>query len=144
MNVRGVLAVAGVECSKLASQLKVQILLVVCVIGPFAFAVAMAVQSSLPVDTLFGRAVKETGFAIPMVVLGFAALWGFPVLASVVGGDLFSAEDRHGTWATVLTRSRSRAEIAFRKPPPAAAPASAVRAHARAAPEQPPPLTIPS
>ena len=48
---------------------------------------------------------------MPLVVLGFAALWAFPVLTSVVGGDLFSAEDRYGTWATVLTRSRSRAEV---------------------------------
>jgi ABC-2 type transport system permease protein len=44
-------------------------------------------------------------------VLGFAALWAFPVLTSVVGGDLFSAEDRYGTWKTLLTRSRSRAEV---------------------------------
>jgi ABC-2 type transport system permease protein len=34
-----------------------------------------------------------------------------PVLASVVGGDLFSSEDRHGTWKMVLTRSRSRADV---------------------------------
>ena len=60
---------------------------------------------------LFGRAVNESGFAVSLVVLGFAALWAFPVLTGVVGGDLFSAEDRYGTWATVLTRSRSRAEI---------------------------------
>src|SRR5262245_29797866 len=68
-------------------------------------------QSALPSDTLFGRAVKESGFAIPLVVLGFAALWALPVLSSVVGGDVFSAEDRFGTWKTVLTRSRSRAEV---------------------------------
>ena len=71
----------------------------------------MRVQSSVPEDTLFGRSVKESGFASPLVVLGFAALWVFPVLTSVVGGDLFSAEDRYGTWTTVLTRSRSRAEV---------------------------------
>jgi ABC-2 type transport system permease protein len=71
----------------------------------------MRAQSSVPSDTLFGRAVKESGFAVPLVILGFAALWAFPVLASVVGGDLFSAEDRYGTWKTVLTRSRSRAEV---------------------------------
>ena len=111
MSIRGVLTVAGVECSKLAGQLKVRILLAVCVIGPFAFAVAMRVQSSLPVDTLFGRAVKESGFAVSMVVLGFAALWAFPMMTSVVGGDLFSAEDRYGTWPTLLTRARSRAEV---------------------------------
>jgi ABC-2 type transport system permease protein len=71
----------------------------------------MRVQTSLPTDTLFGRAVNESGFAVPLVVLGFAALWALPALASVVGGDLFSAEDRYGTWATLLTRSRSRAEL---------------------------------
>ena len=86
-------------------------MLAACVVGPFVFAAAMAVQSALPEDTLFGRAVKESGFAIPLVILGFAALWVFPALTSVVGGDLFSAEDRYGTWATVLTRSRSRAEV---------------------------------
>ena len=107
----GVLAVAGVEWSKLAAQFKVRILLATCVVAPFGFALAMRVQSSLPVDTLFGRAVKDSGFAISLVVLGFAALWAFPVLTSVVGGDLFSAEDRYGTWKTLLTRSRSRAEV---------------------------------
>jgi ABC-2 type transport system permease protein len=111
VSVRGVLAVAAVECAKLARQIKVHLLLALCLIGPFSFAVAMRVQSSLPVDTLFGRAVKESGLALSMVVLGFAALWVFPVLASVVGGDMFAAEDRHGTWPTLLTRSRTRAEV---------------------------------
>jgi ABC-2 type transport system permease protein len=111
VSVRGAVVVAGVESSKLAAQVKVRILLAACVLGPFGFAVAMRVQSSLPVDTLFGRAVKESGFAVSLVVLGFAALWVFPALASSVCGDLFSAEDRYGTWKTVLTRSRSRSEI---------------------------------
>jgi ABC-2 type transport system permease protein len=65
----------------------------------------------MPTDTLFGRTVTDSGFAIPLVVLGFGALWPFAVLASIVGGDVFSAEDRHGTWKTVLTRSRSRGEL---------------------------------
>jgi len=111
VSIGGVFAVIGVECSKLAAQIKAQVLLAICVIAPFAFAISMRVQSSLPTDTLFGRAVNESGFAVSLVVLGFAGLWAFPVLTGVVGGDLFSAEDRYGTWATVLTRSRSRAEI---------------------------------
>jgi ABC-2 type transport system permease protein len=111
MSIGGVFAVVGVECSKLLAQFKAQVLLAICVIGPFAFAIAMQVQSSLPTDTLFGRAANESGFAVSLVILGFAGLWAFPVLTGVVGGDLFSAEDRYGTWATVLTRSRSRAEI---------------------------------
>jgi ABC-2 type transport system permease protein len=111
VSIRGLLTVAAVECSKLSGQLKARIVLMACVASPFVFAMAMVAQSALPEDTLFGRSVKESGFAIPLVVLGFAALWVFPALTSVVGGDLFSAEDRHGTWTTVLTRSRSRAEV---------------------------------
>jgi ABC-2 type transport system permease protein len=111
MSMAGISAVASVESSKLAAQHKARIVLAVCLLGPFAFAAAVRMQSALPSDTLFGRSVKESGFAVALVVLGFAALWAFPVLASVVGGDVFSAEDRHGTWKTVLTRSRSRAEV---------------------------------
>jgi ABC-2 type transport system permease protein len=62
-----------------------------CVLSPIAFAAAMRVQSSVPSHTLFGRAVNESGYAVSLVVLGFAALWAFPVLTSIVGGDLFSA-----------------------------------------------------
>jgi ABC-2 type transport system permease protein len=111
MRVRGTLAVARVECAKLRAQSRIRAVVSACLIGPFAFAAAMRVQNSLPEDTLFGRGVKESGFATPLVVLGFAALWAFPVLASVAGGDLFAAEDRYKTWATILTRSRSRAEV---------------------------------
>ena len=103
--------VAGVECSKVAAQLKTRAVLAACVAGPFVFAAVVRLQNSLPTDTLFGRAVKESGFAVAMVILGFAALWAFPVLTSVVGGDIFSAEDRYSTWKTILTRSRSRAEV---------------------------------
>jgi ABC-2 type transport system permease protein len=108
---RGVLAAAGVEHAKLRAQFKPWATLAACLLGPFAFALAMRVQGSLPEDTLFGRLAKTSGFAIPLVVLGFAALWAFPVLTSIVAGDLFAAEDRHGTWPNLLTRSRTRGEI---------------------------------
>src|SRR5262245_34378404 len=111
MSLSGVRDVVRVECMKLAAQIKTQLVLGICVVGPFVFAAALPLQSSLPTDTLFGRAVKESGFAVSLVVLGFAALWAVPVLASIVGGDLFSSEDRHGTWKMLLTRSRSRIEV---------------------------------
>ena len=111
VTLRGVRAVVGVECAKVGAQLKARAVLALCVAGPFAFVAAMRVQSEMPEDTLFGRALKESGFATPLVILGFAALWVFPVLTAVIGGDLFSAEDRYGTWATALTRSRTRAEV---------------------------------
>src|SRR5262245_409784 len=110
-SVRGAIAVANVECVKLLAHRKTQLVLAACAVSPFAFAIAIRVQNSLPEDTLFGRSVQESGFAVPLVVLGFAALWALPVLASLVGGDVFSSEDRYGTWTTVLTRSRSRSEL---------------------------------
>ncbi|HEY1692803.1 MAG TPA: ATP-binding cassette domain-containing protein [Polyangiaceae bacterium] len=110
-TVRGVRSVVRAETTKLAGQAKVWATLGACILGPFAFALAMALQSAVPEDTLFGRTAKASGFATPVVVLGFAAAWAFPVLAGVVGGDIFSAEDRHGTWPTILARSRSRAEL---------------------------------
>ncbi len=111
MTARGVLTVAGVECVKLVAQRKVRLLLAACIVSPFVFATALRLQSSVPTDTRFGRALTDSGFALPLVVLGFAALWPFAMLASVISGDVFSAEDRHGTWTTVLTRSRNRAEL---------------------------------
>src|SRR5262245_48064068 len=111
MSLQGVLSVAAVERSKLADQLKIRLVLLLCVASPFAFVAALRVQSEAPTDTLFGPSVKDSGFAVPLVVLGFAALWALPVLASLVGGDVFSSEDRYGTWTTVLTRSRSRSEL---------------------------------
>jgi len=111
MSLRGIAAVASVECAKLAFQWKTRLMILVCVAGPFVFAGAMRIQDSMPSDTLFGRAVKESGFATPLVILGFASLWAFPVISSLVGGDLFASEDRYGTWKTILTRARSRAEF---------------------------------
>jgi ABC-2 type transport system permease protein len=108
---RSVARVAHVELLKLAAQRKVWVTLGACVAGPFAFVIGVRLQSSLPEDTLFGRWVKVSGFAVPLVVLGFAASWALPVLTSIVSGDLFSSEDRHGTWPTLLTRSRTRGEI---------------------------------
>jgi ABC-2 type transport system permease protein len=111
MSLQGVHSVVMVETAKLLAQIKVQLLLLSCVVAPLGFAIAMRVQSSLPTDTIFGRAVGDSGPAVPLVVLGFAALWAFPVLTSIVGGDVFAAEDRYGTWSTLLTRSRTRGEI---------------------------------
>src|SRR5262249_7426589 len=111
VTVRGVHAVAVVEASKLLARTPTALVLAGCAAGPFIFAAATRLQSALPEDTLFGRSVHESGFAVPLVVLGFAALWLLPVLASLVGGDAFASEDRYGTWKTLLTRSRRRSEV---------------------------------
>src|SRR3954453_23957984 len=90
------------ELAKLRPQLALRVLAAACLLGPIAFVVVIQAADVTPTDTLFGRWVQDTGFAAAVVVLGFAGAWGFPVLAGVVAGDLFAAEDRHGTWKTLL------------------------------------------
>ena len=99
------------ERRKLAMQLPCRALALLCVLGPFAFTVILNSQSGSPSDTMFGVWVHSSGFAIPLVVLAFAGSWGFPVLAGVLAGDIFSSEDRYGTWKTVLTRSCPRKDL---------------------------------
>jgi ABC-2 type transport system permease protein len=108
---RGLRAAVGVECRKALAQWQYRIVLIVCAVAPVAFAAALDVQGTVPSDTLFGRLVFDSGLAIPLVVLGFAGLWGLPVVAAATGGDMFASEDRYRTWPTMLTRSRSRGEV---------------------------------
>jgi ABC-2 type transport system permease protein len=99
------------ELQKLLAQLSARLLAIVCVLGPFAFAAVLKVQSGTPSDALFGVWVHSSGFAISLVILGFAGSWGFPIVAGVAAGDVFSSEDRHGTWKTILTRSCTREDV---------------------------------
>jgi ABC-2 type transport system permease protein len=106
-----VLSVYRAERRKLVAQLSTRVLALVCALGPFAFAAILSQQSGVPADTLLGVWVHTSGYAVPFVVLGFAGFWGFPLLAGALAGDLFSSEDRYGTWKTVLTRSASRKDV---------------------------------
>jgi ABC-2 type transport system permease protein len=108
---RGVWRAYRTERRKLASQLATRVLALLCLLGPFAFAAILQAQSASPADTLFGVWAHSSGFAVSLVVLGFAAQWGFPVIAGVLAGDIFSSEDRYGTWKMVLTRSCSRVDV---------------------------------
>jgi ABC-2 type transport system permease protein len=107
----GVRNAYAAELQKLFAQLTTRLMALVAVVGPFAFAVVLKVQSGTPSDALFGAWVHSSGFAISLVILGFAGSWGFPIIAGVVAGDLFSSEDRHGTWKTILTRSCTREDV---------------------------------
>ncbi|HTU88448.1 MAG TPA: ABC transporter permease [Solirubrobacteraceae bacterium] len=108
---QGVRSAYATELYKLMAQLTTRILVLVCALGPFAFAAVLKVQSGTPSDALFGFWVHSSGFAISLVILGFAGSWGFPIIAGVLAGDLFSSEDRHGTWKTILTRSCTREDV---------------------------------
>ena len=79
------------------------------VLAPVPIVLVIHGQSRPPKDTLFGRFATDNGFALALLVLGFAAQWVLPLLTAIVAGDIFASEDQHGTWKTVLTRSTSRA-----------------------------------
>src|SRR4029078_11555336 len=106
----GVASVCRVEIAKIRAQLLPRAAAVICLLAPFAFTIFINTQSSVPADSLFGRWGQSSGFATPFVLLGFAGIAGFPLLASVVAGDIFASEDRQSTWKTVLAPSCSRGE----------------------------------
>ncbi|MEV8566694.1 ABC transporter permease [Streptomyces sp. NPDC051322] len=99
------------ELVKLVSQWRIRLLVLACWIAPALFVAAVSRQSSLPSDTLFGRWMHATGWAGPLVVLGFAGTWALPLLTSVVAGDVFASEDRLGTWRHLLVAVRSPRRI---------------------------------
>ncbi|MEU8488834.1 ABC transporter permease [Streptomyces sp. NPDC048641] len=99
------------ELVKLVSQWRIRLLVLACWIAPALFVAAVSQQSSLPVDTLFGRWMHATGWAGSLVVLGFSGTWALPLLTSVVAGDVFASEDRLGTWRHLLVAVRSPRRI---------------------------------
>lgn len=111
MSLAGARAVARVERRKLLAQVPLRLLVAVCVLGPVLFAVLLQAQRGTPADALLGAWARSSGYAVSLVVLGFAANWGFPLIAGVLAGDLLASEDRQRTWPTILTRSRTLGEV---------------------------------
>ena len=103
------------ELSKLGAQARARVTLLVCLLAPVAIVVVINGQQRPPKDSLFGRYIHASGYAVPLLLLGFATQWIFPLLTSLVAGDIFASEDQHGTWKTVLTRSVSRAQLFWAK-----------------------------
>ncbi|MEU7790358.1 ABC transporter permease [Amycolatopsis sp. NPDC049159] len=99
------------ELVKLVSAWRIRLLVLACWLAPALFVAVVSGQSSLPVDTLFGRWMNATGWAGPLVMLGFAGTYALPLLTSVVAGDVFAAEDRLGTWRHLLVAVRSTRRI---------------------------------
>jgi ABC-2 type transport system permease protein len=99
------------ELVKLLSQWRVRLLIIACFAGPGLFVAAVSLQSTLPSDTLFGRWMNATGWAGPLMMLGFAGTYALPLLTSLVAGDVFAVEDRLGTWRHLLVAVRSYRRI---------------------------------
>lgn len=103
------------EVRKLRAQYRAKAVLLGAVLAPIAVAMIIHGQSRPPKDTLFGRFAIDNGYALALLVLGFATQWVLPLLTAIVAGDVFASEDTHGTWKTVLTRSASRAQLFWAK-----------------------------
>jgi ABC-2 type transport system permease protein len=103
------------EVVKLAAQIRSRALLAVALIIPPIVVAVLNSQQQPPSDTMYGRHVHDSGYAMPLLMLAWAAQWVLPLLASIVAGDIFAAEDQHGTWKTLLTRSVSRTQIFWAK-----------------------------
>jgi ABC-2 type transport system permease protein len=99
------------ELVKLFSPWRVRLLILACCLGPGLAVAGISRQSTLPSDTLFGRWMHATGWAGPLVVLGFSGTWLLPLLTALVAGDVFAAEDRLGTWRHLLVAVRSPRRI---------------------------------
>jgi ABC-2 type transport system permease protein len=111
----GALAPLRWEIRKLRAQYRAKAVLIGALVLPVVVVVVIQGQSRPPKDTLFGRFATDNGFALALLVLGFAAQWVLPLLTAVVAGDIFASEDQHGTWKTVLTRSTGRAQLFWAK-----------------------------
>lgn len=99
------------ELRKLRSQKRTYLGLGAAALVPIIFIVALLVSSGGPEDVPFGRYVRETGLATPLVGLLFSSIWLFPLITSLVAGDIVASEDNHGTLKTILTRSTERWQI---------------------------------
>lgn len=107
----GIAAVMSFETRKLLAQKRTPITLVVAAVIPIIIAIVMNGQARPPKDTLFGRFIHDSGWSMPLLLLGFAGQWLLPLLTSIVAGDIFASEDQHGSWKTILTRSTSRTQL---------------------------------
>lgn len=111
----GLFAALRWEVRKLRAQYRARAVLLGALLAPVAIVMILQGQSRPPKDTLFGRFATDNGFALALLVLGFASQWVLPLLTAIVAGDVFASEDQHGTWKTVLTRSTSRGRIFWAK-----------------------------
>lgn len=110
-----VMAVYLAELLKLRSQMRVWLITGVVLVAPWLFIFLLKGQDRLPTDALYGRYLKSAGLATPLMVLGFLASWGFPLLTAFISGDLFASEEQQGTIKTIATRSVSRRAIFWGK-----------------------------
>src|SRR6266478_4701107 len=99
------------ELLKLLAQKRTYLGLSVAVLVPLIFTFVLIIKPGGPNDVPLGRYIRDTGLALPFVVLFFMSIWGFPLITALVAGDIVAAESHNGTLKTILTRSRERGQV---------------------------------
>jgi ABC-2 type transport system permease protein len=99
------------ELLKLLAQKRTYLGLGVAVLVPLIFTFVLIFKPGGPNDIPLGRYIRETGLALPFVVLFFMSIWAFPLITALVAGDIVASESHNSTLKTILTRSRNRGEI---------------------------------
>src|SRR6476620_12213148 len=99
------------EIAKLLAQKRTYLGLGAAIVVPVIFVVVLVLQTGGPNDVPLGRYIRDTGLAVPFVVLFFMSIWGLPLITALVAGDIVASESSHGTLKTILTRSRERGEV---------------------------------
>jgi len=107
----GVWTVYRWEARKLVAQKRTYLGFALAIFVPLAFVIALGLENGSPEDVPFGRYVRDSGLAIPLVGLVFGSVWFFPLIASLVAGDIVASEDQNGTLKTILTRSVGRGQV---------------------------------
>src|SRR5881227_1220888 len=107
----GVARVYKWELLKLLAQKRTYLGVGAAVAIPLVFVTVLLLKSGGPNDVPLGRYIRETGLALPFVVLFFMSIWAFPLITALVAGDIVAAESHNGTLKTILTRSRNRGQI---------------------------------
>ena len=105
----GVVRVYRWEIAKLLAQKRTFLGLGAAAVVPIIFVLVL--KSGGPNDVPLGRYIRDTGLAVPFVVLFFMSIWGLPLITSLVAGDIVACETHNGTLKTILTRSRERGEV---------------------------------
>lgn len=99
------------EIAKLLAQKRTYLGLGTAIAVPIIFVVVLVLKPGGPNDVPLGRYIRDTGLAVPFVVLFFMSIWGLPLITALVAGDIVASETHNGTLKTILTRSRERGQV---------------------------------
>src|SRR4051794_41901465 len=103
-----VASVYRVEVRKLLAQPRVRAVLGFLLVAPWVYIGLILHQDRLPLETLYGRYLKDTGYATPLAILVYASQWVLPLIAALLAGAGLSSEDQQGTAKTILPRPGGR------------------------------------